>query len=103
MPELIVVGRLGRPQGIKGEVTVEVRTDDPDDRFAPGKVLQTDPAERGPLTVAGARRQGRYLVVAVRGCRSTATRPSCCATRCCSSTPRTCRRWRTRTSTTTPS
>ncbi|MCU1587470.1 MAG: rRNA processing protein RimM [Frankiales bacterium] len=67
MPELIVVGRLGRPQGIKGELTVEVRTDDPDDRFAPGKVLQTDPAERGPVTVTGSRRQGRYLVVSLDG------------------------------------
>jgi 16S rRNA processing protein RimM len=67
MPELIVVGRLGRPQGIKGELTVEVRTDDPDDRFAPGKVLQTDPVERGPVTIAGSRRQGRYLVVSIEG------------------------------------
>jgi 16S rRNA processing protein RimM len=62
--ELIVVGRIGRPQGIKGEVTVEVRTDDPDDRFAPGRVLQTD---AGPLRVEGARMQGRYLVVAFEG------------------------------------
>ena len=35
-PDLVVVGRIGRPQGMKGEVTVEVRTDDPDDRFADG-------------------------------------------------------------------
>jgi 16S rRNA processing protein RimM len=67
LPELIVVGRLGRPQGIKGELTVEVRTDDPDDRFAVGKVLHTDPPERGPVTIAAARRQGRYLVVQVEG------------------------------------
>ncbi len=66
-PELIVVGRIGRPQGIKGEVTVEVRTDDPDDRFAAGRVLTTDPLERGPLTVAGSRQQGRYLVVLFDG------------------------------------
>ena len=66
-PGLIVVGRIGRPQGIKGEVTVEVRTDDPDDRFAGGAVLQTDPAERGPLTVEGGRQQGRYLVIAFAG------------------------------------
>ncbi len=65
--DLIVVGRIGRPQGIKGEVTVEVRTDDPDDRFAPGRVLQTDPAERGPLTVESSRMQGRYLVVRFEG------------------------------------
>lgn len=61
---LIVVGRIGRPQGIKGEVTVEVRTDDPDDRFAPGRVLQTD---NSPLTVEGSRMQGKYLVVAFAG------------------------------------
>ncbi|MGZ6792897.1 MAG: ribosome maturation factor RimM [Mycobacteriales bacterium] len=60
----MVVGRIGRPQGIKGEVTVEVRTDDPDDRFAPGRVLHSD---RGPLTVAGSRWQGKYLVVAFEG------------------------------------
>ena len=66
-PGLIVVGRIGRPQGIKGEVTVEVRTDDPDDRFADGAVLQADPPERGPLTVEGARQQGKFLVVAFAG------------------------------------
>lgn len=32
----VVVGRLGRPHGIRGEVTVEVRTDEPELRFAPG-------------------------------------------------------------------
>ena len=66
--ELIVVGRIGRPQGIKGEVTVEVRTDDPDLRFVPGAVLVTEPVERGPLTVDSSRQQGRYLVVAFAGC-----------------------------------
>jgi 16S rRNA processing protein RimM len=62
-----VVGRIGRPQGIKGEVTVEVRTDDPEDRFAPGRVLQTEPEERGPLTVESSRMQGKYLVVRFQG------------------------------------
>ena len=32
----VVVGRLGRPHGIRGEVTVEVRTDEPELRFATG-------------------------------------------------------------------
>jgi 16S rRNA processing protein RimM len=36
-PDLLVVGRIGKPQGIKGEVTVQVRTDDPDSRFASGR------------------------------------------------------------------
>ncbi len=67
VPELIVVGRIGRPQGIKGEVTVEVRTDDPEQRFAAGAVLRTDPAERGPLTVEISRRQGKYLVIHFAG------------------------------------
>ena len=59
----VSIGRIGRPQGIKGEVTVEVRTDDPQDRFAAGRVLVTDPVERGPLTVESSRQQGKYLVV----------------------------------------
>ncbi len=59
----LVVGRVGRPHGLRGEVTVEVRTDDPDQRFAPGSSLTTVPADRGPLTVAGSRwHSGRLLV-----------------------------------------
>jgi 16S rRNA processing protein RimM len=42
---------------------VEVRTDDPADRFAAGRVLATDPAESGPLTVEQVRwHSGRLLV-----------------------------------------
>jgi 16S rRNA processing protein RimM len=59
----LVVGRVGRPHGLRGDVTVEVRTDDPARRFAAGAVLTTDPAERGPLTVAASRwHSGRLLV-----------------------------------------
>jgi 16S rRNA processing protein RimM len=66
-PDLLVVGRIGKPQGIKGEVTVQVRTDDPDLRFAAGAVLLTEPSERGPLTVAGSRWQNGRLMVAFAG------------------------------------
>lgn len=66
-PDLLVVGRIGKPQGIKGEVTVQVRTDDPDVRFAAGAVLLTDPVERGPLTVAASRWQNGRLMVAFEG------------------------------------
>jgi len=38
----VVVGRIGRPHGIRGEVTVETRTDEPDERFAPGATLFVD-------------------------------------------------------------
>jgi 16S rRNA processing protein RimM len=59
----LVVGRVGRPHGIRGDVTVDVRTDDPELRFAAGSVLETDPAANGPLTVAVARwHSGRLLV-----------------------------------------
>jgi len=37
----VVVGRIGRPHGVRGEVTVELRTDEPDRRFADGAVLGT--------------------------------------------------------------
>ena len=66
-PDLLVVGRIGKPQGIRGEVTVEVRTDDPQARFAEGAVLLTDPAERGPLTVQAARWQNGRLMVGFAG------------------------------------
>src|SRR5215470_5358257 len=59
----LVVGRVGRPHGIRGEVTVQVHTDDPDLRFAAGSVLATEPAARGPLTVSASRwHSGRLLV-----------------------------------------
>ncbi|GAA3766147.1 ribosome maturation factor RimM [Streptomyces chiangmaiensis] len=59
----LVVARIGRAHGIKGEVTVEVRTDEPELRLAPGAVLATDPAAAGPLTVASGRvHSGRLLL-----------------------------------------
>ncbi|PZS30343.1 MAG: ribosome maturation factor RimM [Pseudonocardiales bacterium] len=60
---LLIVGRVGRAHGLRGEVLVQLRTDDPDTRFALGATLATQPPERGPLTVATARRHsGRYVV-----------------------------------------
>ena len=59
----LVVGRIGRAHGIGGEVSVDVRTDSPELRFAVGTALDTDPPERGPLTVTRARwHYGRLLV-----------------------------------------
>jgi len=63
----VVVGRIGRPHGVRGQVTVEVRTDDPDLRFASGAVLLTDPASRGPLTVAGVRWHSGTLLLQLTG------------------------------------
>ncbi|MEW2358480.1 ribosome maturation factor RimM [Spirillospora sp. NPDC029432] len=59
----LVVGRIGRPHGIRGELTIDVRTDDPDLRFAAGAELATEPAAAGPLTVERTRmHSGRLLV-----------------------------------------
>ena len=58
-----VVARIGRPHGLRGEVSVEVRTDVPEQRFVPGAVFATDPADRGPLTLVSARDQGGLLVL----------------------------------------
>jgi 16S rRNA processing protein RimM len=63
----VVVGRIGRPHGVRGEVTVEVRTDDPELRFAPGSVLMTVPATRGPLTVVTRRWHRDTLLLTVEG------------------------------------
>lgn len=44
-----------------------MRTDDPDLRFAPGSVLLTEPAPRGPLTVEAARwHSGTLLLTLAR-------------------------------------
>jgi len=60
----LVVGRIARAHGVGGEVAVEVRTDSPELRFAPGAMVDTDPAERGPLTVRRTRwHSGRLLVI----------------------------------------
>ena len=65
--DTVVVGRIGRPHGVRGDVTVEVRTDDPDLRFVPGAVLRTDPADRGPLTVTGRRWHRDVLLLQFEG------------------------------------
>ncbi|MGC9666332.1 ribosome maturation factor RimM [Planosporangium sp. 12N6] len=66
----LVVGRIVRPHGILGEVVVDVRTDEPAERFTPGSVLITDPGGRAAphvpatLTIETVRpHQGRLLVV----------------------------------------
>ena len=64
----VVVGRVGKPHGIRGEVTLDVRTDEPERRFAPGTTLRAEApagADRRPasLTVARARWHQSTLLV----------------------------------------
>lgn len=68
----VVVGRIGKPHGVRGEVSVQPRTDEPERRFAVGAALRTrtpqGEAPHGPdrpaaLTVRAARwHQSRLLV-----------------------------------------
>ena len=63
----VVVGRIGRAHGIRGDLLVDVRTDEPELRFAAGSVLVTDPAAAGPLTVERSRWHSGKLLVAFEG------------------------------------
>ncbi|MFD7893902.1 ribosome maturation factor RimM [Streptomyces sp. NPDC059743] len=65
----LVVGRVGRAHGIKGDVTVEVRTDEPELRLGPGAVLATDPASAGPLTIESGRVHSGRLLLRFEGVR----------------------------------
>lgn len=59
----VTVARIGRAHGLKGEVSVELRTDIPERRLAQGATLETEPASAGPLTVVRVRTQaGRWYV-----------------------------------------
>ncbi|WP_203780322.1 ribosome maturation factor RimM [Paractinoplanes rishiriensis] len=39
---MLVVGQIGKPHGVRGEVSVAVRTDQPEERFAAGAVFATE-------------------------------------------------------------
>ena len=58
----VTVGRIGRPHGVRGDVVVGVRTDEPELRFARGSRLDTDPPTLArspwPATVAFGRVAG---------------------------------------------
>lgn len=70
MPEdLVVVGRLARPHGLRGEMSVEVLTDFPE-RFVPGlAVVATGPSgdRRRELVLASVRPAGERLLVSFEG------------------------------------
>lgn len=63
----LVVGRVVKPHGITGELVVDVRTDDPEERFTRGNRLRLKPA-RGQGTVreveveSARPHSGRFLV-----------------------------------------
>lgn len=48
---LLTVAIIGAAHGLKGEVRLDVRTDDLEGRLAVGTQIECDPPEDGPLTV----------------------------------------------------
>jgi 16S rRNA processing protein RimM len=58
----VVVGVVGRAHGLRGEVAVELRTDEPDRRFAPGRQLRAEDSARLFTVVAAREHSGRMLV-----------------------------------------
>lgn len=63
----VVVARIGKPHGIRGEVTAELRTDDPTNRLATGTELACKPARPGGLRVAGGRPHGNAWLMRFDG------------------------------------
>jgi 16S rRNA processing protein RimM len=61
----LVVGRIGRAHGVQGEATIEVRTDDPDLRFAIGEKLSLE--NGSALTVSGSRWHNQILLLSFAG------------------------------------
>jgi 16S rRNA processing protein RimM len=66
-PEDVAVGRIGKPHGVRGAVFVQPWTDSPDERFAVGRRVRTEPPERGPLVVRDSRNHSGRLVVEFEG------------------------------------
>jgi 16S rRNA processing protein RimM len=67
----LTVGRVVKAHGIGGEVVVEIRTDDPAARFAPGNTLRAKRSRGGgeevSYVVAHAREHGARLLVRLAG------------------------------------
>jgi len=66
----LVVGRVVKAHGVTGEVVVDIRTDDPEDRFAPGTSLRCRAARGGPeirYVVESARAHSGRLLVRLDG------------------------------------
>jgi len=61
----LLVGRIGRAHGILGEATIEVRTDEPDRRFAIGATVQTD--SKGELKIISGRVHNGILLLGFEG------------------------------------
>jgi len=62
----VVVGRIGKAHGLRGEVTVEIRTDEPDVRFFVGAKLFCDDTPDA-LIIESVRPHGGGLLIGFEG------------------------------------
>ena len=63
----VVVARIGKAHGLRGEVTVQVLTGAADERFVPGASFVTEPAEAGPMVLRSARDHNGVLLLGFEG------------------------------------
>lgn len=65
----LIVGRVAKAHGITGEVVVEIRTDDPELRFAPGVVLRAKSrgGQQRSYVVEMVREHGARLLLRLAG------------------------------------
>jgi len=61
----VVIGRIGRPHGVRGEVTIETRTDEPDRHFVAGNVLLVEGGQ--PLTIETVKWHSGRLIATFAG------------------------------------
>ncbi len=66
----LIVGRVVKAHGVTGELSVDVRTDDPEGRFVPGAVLRGRPNRGGAerdYVVESVRAHGDRLLIRLEG------------------------------------
>ena len=65
--DMVLVGTVARPHGLRGHVVINAQTDFPEERFRPGAALWIEEAPERPLIVASARVQNRRPIVGFVG------------------------------------
>ena len=63
----VLIARIGKPHGLRGEVTVQVHTDRPEERFLTGQSFITEPASAGPLVIRTARDHNGIQLLSFEG------------------------------------
>lgn len=64
--ERVLIGTLGKPHGLRGELTVYLRTDEPERRFAPGASIEVGQGGK-PMTVAATKWHSGVFLLSLTG------------------------------------